>query len=96
MGDSNRNAADRATQPGRGDGEHDTRVVTIFADKSAQTKREVPLASFLNEILVNPPNAASKLARPMCSGAAYGTRRSKKNALRFNANVLRIDAVTGD
>jgi hypothetical protein len=71
-------------------------VVTFFADQHTFTKHQ--LCCSLAEIAVNiqKAHAPAKDQLPWLKLAGFGDRRSDKNALRHDANIVAISGVEGD
>lgn len=70
-------------------------VVTVFPDVFAETARELSLDALL-DTLRDPPIRTSKMACELFVAARIGDRRTDKNSLRSDENVVEICAITGD
>ncbi len=72
--------------------------ITRFKSPSNTTTREESNTTWGGIVrgLENVHDYASKEACPMFVGAVFGDKRTAKNSLRHNANVLAVTAIVGD
>src|SRR5262245_63160110 len=76
----------------------DTRKITVsfIKDQSGQDMRRVDMTLPQLAAHIGYQTAASKMELPWLKLAAFGGKRSDKNSLRTDANVLHISGVEGD
>ena len=70
-------------------------VATVFPDKHAYANREVTIDALAAK-LADPAEKAAKDDCPLFSLAKFGDKRTEKNCLRSDDNVLSITGITGD
>jgi hypothetical protein len=76
----------------------DTRKITVtfIKDQSGQDMHRVDMTLPQLAAHIGDQTAASKMELPWLKLALFGQKRSDKNSLRTNANVLQISGVEGD